>query len=48
MYKTEGRIRDVFEYNMNEEIKKISLLIQDFNYVSMVIDINFRILNFQE
>ena len=32
----EGRIKDVYEENIVDEFRKISELIEEFNYVSMV------------
>jgi hypothetical protein len=32
----DGKIKDVFEDNMIEELRKISELIEDYPYVSMV------------
>jgi hypothetical protein len=48
MSNNDGKIIDVYEENLNEEIKKISELIDDYNYVSMVIKIiKARILSSQ-
>ena len=33
----DGKIKDVWEENMVDELRKISELIEDYNYVSMVI-----------
>jgi hypothetical protein len=43
----DGKIKDVWEDNMIDEIRKISELIEDYNYISMVKNNNPRILNFQ-
>lgn len=32
----EGKIKEVFKHNLNEELKHISELIEQYNYVSMV------------
>jgi len=32
----EGKIKDVYQENMVEELRKISELIEKYNYVSMV------------
>jgi hypothetical protein len=32
----EGRIKDVFEDNLEEELRKISDLLEDYNFISMV------------
>jgi hypothetical protein len=47
--KNAGKIRDVYADDMENEINKISELIDDFNYISMVsIHIYLRTLNSQE
>jgi hypothetical protein len=35
-HNTEGKIKDVYEYNMEEELRKISLLLDEYNFISMV------------
>jgi hypothetical protein len=35
-YSVDGKIKDVFEDNMIEELRKISELIEDYPYISMV------------
>jgi|APCry1669189241_1035207.scaffolds.fasta_scaffold372916_1 hypothetical protein len=32
----EGRIKDVFEDNLEEELRRISELIEEYNFISMV------------
>ena len=39
-YNQEGRIKDVWEENMIDELRKISELVEDYNYVSMVLTNN--------
>jgi hypothetical protein len=36
-YCVDGKIKDVFEDNMIDELRKISELVDDYPYVSMVI-----------
>jgi hypothetical protein len=43
----DGKIKDVWEENMIDEMRKISELIEDYNYISMVLIFKYRILNFQ-
>jgi hypothetical protein len=33
----EGKIIDVYEDNLEEELKRISYLVEEYNFVSMVI-----------
>lgn len=33
----EGKIKDVYEDNMEEELRKISQLLDEYNFISMVI-----------
>jgi hypothetical protein len=35
-YNQEGRIRDVFEDNLEDELRKISDLLDEYNFISMV------------
>ncbi len=32
----EGRIKDVYEDNLEQELRKISYLLEEYNFVSMV------------
>ncbi len=32
----EGKIKEVFKHNLDEELKNISELIEQYNYISMV------------
>jgi hypothetical protein len=33
----EGKIKDVFEDNLEEELRKISDLVEEYNFISMVL-----------
>jgi hypothetical protein len=33
----EGKIKDVFEENLDDELRKISELVEEYNYISMVL-----------
>ena len=32
----EGKIKDVYEENLEDELRKISELVEEYNYISMV------------
>jgi hypothetical protein len=36
-YSHDGKIKDVFEENLEEELRKISELLEEYNYISMVL-----------
>lgn len=50
MSNSEGKIKDVYEENIVDEMRKISELIEDYNFISMVntIKVTIRTQNFQE